>query len=196
MKYISKIVLVSILSFSLFSCNNEEPMQENIESTFDNSVAIIQYNQNFNAKAKTGVSAKIIEIKNFSNDFALNSEYYIEGIQYTDNGEFNDEIAGDGLYTSIQTFSIDSHKSKNSLDELSYGQDFKFDEELKLYLQSKYGSQSGSFSNRGGGTIKFGCKVRTVTCPETSWWNSCWPLSSPCTCVEFYDCEASIEIEF
>ncbi|MGI9526836.1 MAG: hypothetical protein ACR2MS_06990 [Weeksellaceae bacterium] len=173
-------------------------MHENIESTFDNSVAIILYSQSFKSKAKIGEEANIIEIRNFSNDFVLNSEYYIEGIQYTDNGEFNDEIAGDGLYTSIQTFPKDSRKSKNSLDKLSFGQDFKFNKELKRYLKSKYGGQSGSNSRlpESGGKMKFGYKVRTIACPETGWWNSCYPLSSPCTCVEFYDCELSVEIEF
>jgi hypothetical protein len=163
---------------------------------------LLLYNNsnNTSSKAKSSKEAIIIEIKNFNSDLVLKTQYYIDGIQYTDDGQFNDEIAGDGLFTSIQTYLSKNLKSGNNQDELNLGQNFKFNNELKSFLKEKY-DYNTTTNNSGKSVarkskIKFGCKVRTAECPETSWWNSCWPLSSPCTCVEFYDCEASIEIEF
>ncbi|PCI31605.1 MAG: hypothetical protein COB60_11060 [Flavobacteriaceae bacterium] len=197
MKYLSKITFVLFLSLVFSSCSKDETSTEALALSFDESVAIIQYSNNILSKTKSSEEAIIIEIKNFNSDLVLKTEYYIDGIQYTDDGQFNDEIAGDGLFTSIQTYLSKNLKSSNTQDELNLGQNFKFNNELKSFLKKKYGYNTAT-NNFAKSTalakIKFGCKVRTVVCPETSWWNSCWPLSSPCTCVEFYDCEASIEL--
>lgn len=115
-----------------------------------------------------------IEIVNYHPSKKLLPAYMIDGIEYNDNGKFNDEIAGDGVFTSVKKVVV-----KGLTKDVS----------LKYSAATSFKYQSES---RG---ISFGCKVRTVTCPETNWWNSCWPVSSPCTCVEFYDCEFEIGIE-
>lgn len=62
---------------------------------------------------------------------------------------------------------------------------FNYEEALSKYLTDINAKRS----------IKLGCKVRNIKCPQTSWYNTCiW--GSSCTCVDFYDCELSVEIEF
>lgn len=117
-----------------------------------------------------------IEIVNYHPTKKLLPAYMINGIEYNDNGKYNDKVAGDGIFTSVRNVTVKG---------LPKGTSKKYNASSSLRYQSANKSEIG-----------IGCKVRTVTCPETNWWNSCWPLSSPCTCVEFYDCEVTISIEF
>ncbi|MBT8266880.1 MAG: hypothetical protein KJO41_05650 [Bacteroidia bacterium] len=127
-----------------------------------------------------------VKILNFDSDYKLLPAYRIDGIEYCDNGQYNDQVAGDGIFTSVTTHRISFTKSYVS--QTYYSSDaFKYSRDLSNYLDANN-------SNKGPG-ITFGCKVRTITCPETNFWNSCWPFSSPCTCFEFYDCQVGFKIE-
>jgi hypothetical protein len=197
MKFLSKITIALFLTFSFFACSEDEnkvksELSPNDTSTFLESVALIR------TGVKTGTNAKnseekyafTINVIDFSESIDLHEAYMIDDIEYSDNGLYNDEIANDGVYTSVQKYRIVNQESNktNILNTqiINKSDNFKYDKDLNNYL-NKNGVASKT-------KIKFGCKVRTVTCPETSWWNDCW-FGSPCTCIEFYDCETSIEVE-
>jgi len=188
--------LIFVLLLGLIACNKQDTNISEQELGFEESVAIIQYGINsdkYKTWNKQNEEPAIIEIKNFNPDFTIQSQYYIDGIQYTDDGSFNDEIPNDGYYTSIKKYPIDDLKSffQNN-DALNKSDAFMFNKELNSYLLVKYGKSVSK--NKSTNVIELTCKVRLAQCPETDWWNSCWPLSSPCTCVEYYDCEVKVEI--
>ena len=139
----------------------------------------------------------IIELKNFNPHFKLSTQYKIKGVKYTDDGTFEDKIAGDGIYTAINKVTLNEMKSFTE-SKLNFGPELKFTENLKEYLDDNYSiSELGNTtSEKIKGSISLGCKVRLITCPETGFWDTCWPLSSPCTCVDFYDCEIGFDITF
>ncbi|NNF76009.1 MAG: hypothetical protein HKN00_12535 [Flavobacteriaceae bacterium] len=155
---------------------------------YEDSVIFVQNLDNLNSKSNSGKQVITIEIINFDSRYKLLPAYLINGIEYCDNGEYNDEIAGDGIFSSVNKYEITLEKSSNGI-EFIQGPKFKYNSEMQAYIASKYGGTKDT-------GIKFGCKMRTIPCPNTNWWNSCWPLSSPCTCIEFYDCEFEIELKF
>jgi len=185
MKTIYKIITVCILlvSTGMFAQNSKtivNPEKSGKLQALDaqellESVVFVQDFTPFQGR-KVGARPITIEIVNYHPTKKLLPAYMINGLEYCDNGKYNDKVAGDGIFTSVQNVTV-----KN----LPKGTGKKYTASPALKHQSANKSE-----------IKFGCKVRTVTCPETNWWNSCWPLSSPCTCVEFYDCEVEISIEF
>ncbi|NNK72799.1 MAG: hypothetical protein HKO94_06375 [Flavobacteriaceae bacterium] len=155
---------------------------------YDDSVIFIQDLNQIRARSSQGKQALTITIVNFDNRFKLLPAYRIGDVEYCDNGQYNDVVAGDGIFTSVKKFNVNLGKSTNGI-EVSKGTEFKYEKEMQALLNTKFNDQRSS-------GIKFSCKVRTITCPETNWWNSCWPLSSPCTCLDFYDCELELEIDF
>ncbi|WP_378180881.1 hypothetical protein [Aquimarina sp. SS2-1] len=179
-----KIVTVVLIGIITFSCAEEED-EAQIQPTFENSAVIIQ--NGLNKGKSDGAEVKTIEIISFNEEYQLAEGYNIEGNKYSDDGQFNDEQAGDGIYTFIEddkNFNP-TENTNEQLTTINFGENFKHLDKLNRYLKI-------SGLNKVGG--KIGCSVRTTTCVETSWWNSCWPMKSPCTCVEFYDCK--IEVSF
>jgi hypothetical protein len=190
MKYLYLLFAVSILC----SCTVDEnhDIENSNTNNFNESVVILQNPTNL----KSSIEAQpiYIEMLSFNADFVLEEEYYIDGIQYTDNGSFNDQIANDGIYSSIQSYNSSDLLEKSDFETtINFGGSFKYQEEFTNYLAERYDALD--INEKGGIKIKAGCKMRLAPCPETSWWNTCWPLSSPCTCVEFYDCDATIEVD-
>jgi hypothetical protein len=191
----SNIIIIFVIStIALLSCNtlqNKSDLENLNEVKFEEAIVLFQNIMPVKS-LKNGQTIEIVltlELVSFDENVPISSEYYIDGIQYTDDGQFNDSVAGDGIYTSIQIYlvSADFLELKNSLGNaiLHKGYNFKYEAELEKYLNAKFPEKA---------SVKFGCKVRLVTCSETNWWNVCWPLPSPCTCVEFYDCYTEIEI--
>ncbi|MFY8186923.1 MAG: hypothetical protein ACOVLC_03075 [Flavobacterium sp.] len=202
-----KIKFLSIISFTIgilfTSCstntidetavdqeinNSASISRENVSSPseFLQSVALIQKG-GIEDPLNNGKYIFIIELKDFSENIVFNEAYNIDGVEYSDNGRFNDEVANDGIYTSVESYRI--IQNDNNIDVMNTtivnkSESFQYGEELNNYIHTPNAKTK----------VKFGCKVRTVTCPETSWLNNCW-FGSPCTCIEFYDCEASIEVE-
>lgn len=197
MRYLFKVCLISVAVLFVGGCDENELSTDNYG--FDESIAILIYQNEIRADNKVDESYAKLELKNFNPDFMLMDEYVIDGVKYTDNGEFNDEFAGDSVYTSI--YKVDNSylvKDASESDVVNFSPNFRFKNELQEELKIKYKSDNYNSTNsqKGEGKITFGCKVRLITCPESGFWDTCWPLSSPCTCVDFYDCEASIELSF
>jgi hypothetical protein len=107
------------------------------------------------------------KIENFDSNFVLRKVYVIDGIDYVDTGDFSDEIAGDGVYTSFKP-QISTTTKEISKSKIVKSDKFKFNNEL--------------LANKLGGEI--GCKMRIVHDGESSWFgNSCAG-----GCIELYDC--------
>lgn len=215
MKILSKFTLLLSMSFIVYSCNKDNALnQVNAEDTeygFAESVVFLKNNNPTSiCKSDTYIndneSVITIEIINFNPNFKLEIEYNIDGVKFTDSGEYNDEVAGDGIYTSVETFPIQTKNASDSESKqaMSIGRDFKYSKELDLRLSEKFGhnlreiienNQTGSFVNTKKATVSVsvGCKIVTRQCPETSWYNSCL-FSSPCTCVYLEDCELTVEV--
>lgn len=192
------------MSISLLSCttdSREENLNEktnvNLKQNIDNaarivteeelfsrSVAIIKFNYDLEPSSNVPLRLKLVT---FDKDYKLLPVYKFNNIEYSDNGEFNDQIAGDGIYTSIENFNIATEDIYNGV-EVNVGETFLYKDQLIDLVKNDY-------LNRGikpKAVIKFGCKVRIVKCPNTSWYNTSI-FGEPC--VEFYDCEASVEVE-
>jgi hypothetical protein len=200
MKNLYKIIYSVAFGLLFISCDYNDLKTSSPELGFNESVAIFQYGLESSNSSKIKEGLLRIKMINFNSDLVLSLQYNINGIKYTDDGNFEDDIAGDGLYTAINKVSLlDSEKLHFTYkDKINFSSDFIFTDSLITYLKDSYPSRISKRNQiqKAGGSISFGCKVRLVTCPETGFWNTCWPLSSPCTCVDFYDCEASIEISF
>lgn len=188
------IYLTIVLLTVAFSCNTAHDKREAdsmIEANFEESVVLLQrINPAKIVKDNQTIEVILsIEIVSFDENVPFQNEYIIDNIKYTDDGQFNDLLGGDGIYTSVQTFilpaSLFDQKFNQEIVILHKGLEFKYDGELENYLIEKFSEKT---------SIKFGCKVRLVTCPETNWLNTCWPAPSPCWCVEFYDCSFEIEL--
>lgn len=195
----SIFAILSIL-FVLTSCQddndtvqqkeNQIPATNSVAKTFAtpeefvNSVALLQQG-GFADPSNPEKTFLLMEIKDFSGNIQLNEAYQINGIEYNDNGKFNDKVANDGIYTSVESYKIINHEEVMNTIIVNKAELFNYEEALSKYLTDINGKR----------VIKLGCKVRNIKCPQTSWYNTCiW--GSSCTCVDFYDCELSIEIEF
>lgn len=193
MKHLFKLKLVTLLSLlGLFfiSCNENEISNEQFSKIgFDESVLILGEGISGESSKFGGEMPIKLDIVNFNPDFELEENYVIEGYHFSDDGKYNDEIAGDGIYTSLETFSTENGKSLelSRFEKNSIGGNFKFQDELNQYLENKGLSNKGEGSDGFG--IKFSCKLRLVSCSGTP----CWPWTT-CTCIEYYDCEISIEV--
>nr|WP_314494659.1 hypothetical protein [uncultured Chryseobacterium sp.] len=151
---------------------------------FVNSVALLQQG-GFEDRLNPEKTFLLMEIKDFSGNIQLNEAYQIKGIEYNDNGKFNDKVANDGIYTSVESFKIKNKEEVLNSFIVNKAESFKYETALSEYMTDVNGKRS----------IKFGCKVRNIKCPQTSWYNTCiW--GSSCTCVDFYDCDISVEFEF
>ncbi|SRR5690554_4160772 len=153
------------------------------DAEFLKSVAIIQ--GGLELDPITANYSLFMTVKDFSGNYQLHDAFIIDGIEYCDNGQFNDEVANDGIYTSVDQYAIDASDVPRLRDNyfIHTGSDFAHESELQSFLNA---------AGPGFG-IYFGCKLRLVTCPETSWYNDCW-FGSPCTCIEFYDCYVEVGV--
>lgn len=151
---------------------------------FEESVLIIQDLSEFLGKSALK-KPLTIELINFNKARKFLPAYRLNGVEYTDNGKYNDKVAGDGVFTSVS-----SHQVRGSAQALSArgakSIKFKYAQDLVRFRNGIYGPSQRD--------IGLSCKVRLVTCTETAWYNTCWPMSSPCQCIEFYDCEISVKI--
>lgn len=153
---------------------------------FQESVLLIQDLTSFKGKPASTKLIVTAQLINFRQDRKFLPTYTINGIGYNDDGKHNDQVAGDGIFTSVKKVGYsgtESGKKKHYVNAAN----FKYSDALQNY----YAQNKVNTSNKN---VSFSCKIRTYTCPEEHWWDSCWPLASPCTCTEFYDCEFSISL--
>lgn len=189
------LVLLSILVLAS-SCSNEGDITKESLDDFGSSVAII--NTNDISKQDLSNIPITVALINFNSNYMLEDKYKINDIEYSDNGLFNDEVAGDGIYTSVEKF--DLSKSNNSLNiknsDAFVGSNFAYLEELKSWLNTDNNVDTYAKGPRPTAsiTVSVGCDIVTRPCPQTTWYNTCW-FSNECTCVYLENCEAEVSIE-
>ena len=113
-------------------------------------------------------NSSIVKLKltDYSSLGVLYPVYKFNGYEFGDTGKNNDEIAGDGIYTSAELIKVSTEKS-NSSQLIFVSDNFMHRDKLP---QSKL----------------FDCAVRYVKCPDTSWYDNDW--GTGWGCFEFSDC--------
>lgn len=188
--------------FSIFlmgvSCKQKEQtpssqINQIATNSFEESVAIFQQeSQVVNSREKSMEVAATFEMVDFSGEQKLNNVYKIEDIEFCDNGLFNDVTANDGIYTSVQTFTPNKEKSLDNKIVVNCNEEFKFQNQLKSYLQSKVSREKTTASSgKPTATAEVGCKFYFAKCKNTTWYNTSW-YGEPC--IYFYDCEFKISL--
>ena len=112
-----------------------------------------------------------IRVTDYSKSLPMPDGFGLNKVTFSDNGEGNDLVKGDGVYSSMDPIKFLNGKP----DVLTKGYNI-FDENYKGKFQT------------GVSTEGFGCKIRkcgcpcpTYTCRACEWWG--W------SCMELYDCE-------
>jgi hypothetical protein len=118
MKQLNLIFAITIL-FSVFSCESTEEAEavpEFNKKQFLESVAIIGP---FTSDLGNGIFSKAVEIKDMSGNLKLSGVFKLNGSEYSDKGLFNDQIAGDGIYTSVEVFKTEKINQKISNEAIA-----------------------------------------------------------------------------
>lgn|GEM_PF-5781978 len=223
MKKNTAILVTTILLTSLYACNNDETSKTFSTQDYENNVAksiddtsdselFLRKNAFIigpRLSNDNGLSARTVYLASYSEK--VETSLYINDVEYVDNGEGNDEIAGDKIYTSMEVFKDIDYTYDGELNVI-YNEDFfdieklkkdlkdpnsKFLKELEKYGMESKGGIGGTVKKmykwvKDHVTIKGGCKVR-----HTKEGNSI--LGFPCNknggCIEIYDCKFDVEFK-
>lgn len=172
MKYLKTLPIIILLL-----CLNQT-VEAQSETYFKENMAITDLAA---VKNTNGTFYYQLKLKNYGKRKVLPEGFGMKGQVFMDNGQFNDAVAGDGIYTSMEHLDAGLLKSRPITKTTFYDVDFQ---------------HIGSLSGTGGTTINqgVGCKFRQCGCPCSS-----YPCPA-CTifgwsCWEPYDCEISIGME-
>lgn len=193
--YKIKVIPVLVTLVLAFGCKDDNIVNNKTDlDLFTSSVVIIDSNQ-FITTQNSKISGKIartVELHNFNSSLILEPTYKIDDVEYCDNGLYNDEIAGDCIYTSIETYSEVSHKLSDSVKyKVGYSDHFIYLNELREVISEDL---LDDISNRSQ-IISYSCKVVIKDCPKTRWYNSCY-FSDECSCVYLEDCHWTVGFGF
>lgn len=191
----TRLLIAQTITFLLFAtaCSKDDNTStEQDRYPYEESIAIIQYTKEIDTNSPLIEYVIITEIIDFSNEIPLSDVYNIDGIEYCDNGLFHDQTANDGIYTSVFSFTAPKkvYDAANMGVILNLNDDFRYRKELDEYV-GNWAKQDCKL--KSSMKIRLGCNVRWADCPNTNWLNT--SLFGE-RCIEFYDCHASIEIEF
>lgn len=192
-----KKIMFSVFALSLFTVSCKKDVKEisqtnvtDIEASMvsqndflESSVAILHDGA---IQTSDGSYALKAQLTSFDPGYSMLPVYKFDGVEYCDNGLFNDEIEGDGIYTSVKTANLNNQQLDIIQSEIivNKGSNFQYESDLDIMLND-------ILVARAGIEITFGCSVRLVPCPNTSWYNTSL-FGEPC--IEFYDCEASVSV--
>ena len=136
---------------------------------------VIYLNERVEKIGITDESARSVKIKSYDNMYKLKNMYIIDGVDYTDDGKTNDDVANDGIFTSMQLLPVPTETSINTITPIKSDK-FKFND---LLLADNPNVNKTTFS--------LTCKFRRVTQGYSLFGNSCSD-----TCIQIYDCEFTI----
>lgn len=145
--------------------------------TFEESVIIRLGERTTPKDAESGKSARTFTLVNFNKNYKLLPSYVLNGVEFTDDGKYNDKISGDGIYTSFELL-------KNIQPKIN----------ITDYFFVSDNFQHNSAVSAAKVKVKVGCKIRYVRKGLTILGDNC--ATNCCGCLEIYDCEASIECEW
>ncbi len=196
MKQSKQFIFGLLCALFLFSCSEESQLNYesqsvafNLETSlahFENAVAILEYGNpamTFSNSVKPG--ALVMNIVKFNEDITLKNEYHFNGVHYTDNGQDNDLIAGDGVYASTYNLAATDQILAGSEDRVHTANNFAFKTELFLYLEMLYPNLASSDSE-GHSTYSMGCQFTIANCEEFS----------ASDCIELSACKTSSSLVF
>lgn len=142
---------------------------------------------------------KEIHVINFADRSDVNPVYKLNGVEYSDNGLYNDQVANDGIYTSVSPYAIEDPGAVDLIERhindglIHISPEFAYNNELSIFLQeNNYNVDIDSLAGKFKIPLpKFSltCKVKWTKSPGTSWYNQSWFGSD---CLEFSDCEIEI----
>ncbi len=127
----------------------------------------------------------------FSKSLSLSSFVFLDEV-FTDDGSFNDQVANDGIFTSINSYQHNSDvefdknlKSRIISNSVLTTTSFKYDDEIGVIHFRKEGDGGGLIGVKVEADICF-CGCERCSCLACSWWEGpgCW-----------YFCDGSIHIE-
>ena len=148
---------------------------------FQEQVAFVDaYTRNLDANSYVR-EMKLVE---FSSKGGLPKGVGFAGMAFGDEGKNNDQVAGDGIYTSTEKYGITTHQEANAVGErksvlskIYVDNNFKFDSELK----------KGGYVEKitvKCRIIRCGCPCKTFTCNACEWFG--W------SCLTWEWCEVEI----
>lgn len=167
------LLLISVISaIMLNGCNKTDDEivdQERNAEIFLESVEILPQGR---IKVTEGNFARIFVLNIFDTDYQPLTNFILNGEEFSDDGKFNDQVAGDGIYTSLVL--RDTDVPRPQLKELSFSSEkFKYREnELK------------------GGSVKVGCDISHTRSGRSLLGVSC---SNWFGCFEFSNCRIELE---
>lgn len=167
------------------------------EAYFNEHVAFVEFGRRSVSLTKF---VKTIELKAFYQPERLPQSFNLDGVTYMDNGQVNDLVSGDGIYTTGATYekSVENALLGGKVYERSnlavVDPQFQHRSELALYLngtgdEGPVGDPTGL--SKDGPTVKasIDCDVKFGTCGcYADEWGWC-----DCCCVTFYNCKVHIE---
>lgn len=214
---LSAIAIFSLLI--LFSCNNDSNVDVNSEqpeSPADFSTSKINENEsfkrnvallNYRLRSLDEYSyVKELVFHNFSRENAMGETVTHNGASFFDDGSYNDQVAGDGIYTSAARYEhnamvpyFEEHPLVSVMDRIAVDSQFAHAEELArleavqnlpLFLNNTNG-QDVTLQQIGGG-IELDCDVEFGTCGcYADEWGWC-----DCCCVTVSNCHATVSLSF
>ena len=156
MKKLLKFSLAIIIaSITLYSCINNEAIEPVSEMTETESLAFFKENMSiFDARVRTlneTTFVKELYLANFSNKSWDRNQIGFDNLVFQDNGEGNDLVANDGIFTSIKAFNFNDKISYDKNDEILsvmntsvVSPDFRHTDKLNE-LKSKHNIKKHSF---------------------------------------------------
>lgn len=185
------LILLCIITISACSKNDASDLEtQNMDSEkFLQSVAFnLSLDNTKSNKLSENSNKKIINLKinNFNPNLTLEKAYIFNGVTFNDDGKYNDQIAGDNIYTSVQEVNVDIKKGKNLKNNITITDDsFAYNNELN---SMKGGSVDGSAG--------VSCGISHGDCPsDGGFWDSDWGTGWGCFGLKD-DCVGTIELSF
>lgn len=205
------LVLFLLIAVGTISCSKEKTENSTPDQPFSNSASIVEnheiaiYGPGI-ITAATDSMAVTFYVANLSSTLSLQESYVLDGMLYVDNGQYFDQVANDGVYTSVKTIHssniVESDYHYNGFSELpvfydpdvlSFADVDKPSLVTEVYGSTMYDPTVESDRNEVEGSsvsVKVGCKLRWVECDNQHWWST--SLNGE-KCIEWYDCDFSIE---
>jgi hypothetical protein len=203
MKNLLKFSLAIIIaSITLYSCSDNEALEPVSEMTETESLAFFKENMSiFDARVRTLNETSFVKelyLANFSDKSWDRNQIGFDNVVFQDNGEGNDLVANDGIFTSIKKFNFNEKviyrkgiKTLSVMDVIVTSPEFKYSKKLND-LKSKYEIQTVSslennFASKAGPKAELTCDVEICSSGCIADW--IWD-GFGCICVS--DCSVTI----
>ena len=200
MKKISVLLLLFVSLLTVYSCSNNEAIED--DTNVDKLASNEFFKKNMSlfdvrSRALTNKTHALeLYLANFADQAWDQERIAFKGKVFEDTGLGNDLVAGDGIYTAIEVFEYNEKFAYNAdapvqslLKNPIVSEEFAHDKEFDKF-NSSYNLRSGVNQKPGGG-IKIKCDVEICStgCLADAIWDELG-----CICVS--NCEVEISFTF